>query len=78
MAKLTHEQRKRLPEKEFALPEKRAFPIENKSHARNAKARASMSYNEGHITKAEEERVDRAANRKLHGVKEHELLHWGN
>lgn len=77
MSKFTTTHRNELPAKEFALPEKREFPIEDKHHAANAKARASMSYNEGHITKAEEERVDRAANRKLHGVKEHELEHWG-
>lgn len=49
-----------------------------KKHAVNAKARASEAYDDGHITKAEEERVDRAANRKLHGVKESELEYWGD
>lgn len=78
MAKLTTKGRNRIPSKEFALPEKREFPIEDKHHAANAKARATQSYDKGHISKATEERIDHAANRKLHGVKEHELEHWGN
>jgi hypothetical protein len=77
MAKLTYEHRKHMATKEFALPEKKAFPIEDKAHARNAKARASMSYNEGHISASEKATINRKANRKL-GIKEHEAEHWGD
>lgn len=42
MAKLTSAQRKRLPSSAFAQPSKRAYPIQDASHARNALARASQ------------------------------------
>lgn len=38
--KLTSQQRKKLPGKDFALPG-RKYPIEDKNHARNALARVS-------------------------------------
>lgn len=40
MAKLTAATRKRIPGKDFAGPD-RSYPIEDKSHARNALARSS-------------------------------------
>jgi hypothetical protein len=61
MAKLNARQRDNLPAKEFAEPEKRAYPIENKAHARNAKARASQAVKAGRLSKAEERRIDRKA-----------------
>lgn len=42
MAKLTSFERKRLRKSSFALPKKRAYPIPDKSHARNALARVSQ------------------------------------
>lgn len=44
--RLSYAKRKKLPKKDFALPSKRkkgkgGYPIENKSHARNALARVS-------------------------------------
>lgn len=39
--KLTSKERNHLGKKEFAEPGKRAYPIEDKSHARNALARVS-------------------------------------
>jgi hypothetical protein len=45
MAKLTTQQRKGLPEKDFAIPEKApgsgSYPVNNPAHARNALARSS-------------------------------------
>jgi hypothetical protein len=61
MAKLNARQRDNLPAKEFAEPEKRAYPIENKAHARNAKARASQAAKAGRLSMAEERRIDRKA-----------------
>jgi hypothetical protein len=43
MAKLNTDARKKLSTKDFAEPKKRAFPVEDKAHARNAKARASQA-----------------------------------
>ncbi|WP_031495319.1 DUF6582 domain-containing protein [Bryobacter aggregatus] len=39
MAKLTTEQRKHIPEKQFAFPEAEKEPLENAAHVRNAVAR---------------------------------------
>jgi hypothetical protein len=43
MAKLDAKERNAIPTKEFALPSERKFPIEDRSHAQNALARASQS-----------------------------------
>lgn len=72
MSKLLTRIRNSIPPKEFGLPEERKYPMEDKAHARNAKARASEEYNAGHLTKAQEERIDHKADRKLHGEKAHE------
>jgi hypothetical protein len=67
MSKLDAEARDKLPDKDFAEPDKRAYPIENKAHARNAKARASQAVNAGRMSKAEEGRIDRKADAVLKG-----------
>ena len=41
MAKLSYSKRKRMPKSEFAEPGKRAFPLPDVSHGRNALARAA-------------------------------------
>jgi hypothetical protein len=61
MSKLDTEDRKRLPAKKFAEPNKRAYPIEDESHARNAKARASQAVKAGRMSKAEETKIDKKA-----------------
>ncbi len=61
MTKLDAGHRDKLPEKKFAEPDKRAYPIEDKSHARNAKARASQAVKAGRMSKAEEAKIDRRA-----------------
>ena len=65
MAELDTNHRKKLPAKAFAEPEKRAYPIEDKAHARNAKARASQAVNAGRMSKAEEGRIDKKADAVL-------------
>ena len=42
MSKLTGEDRKDIPESKYALPEERKYPVEDKAHARSAKARAAQ------------------------------------
>lgn len=64
MAKLTTKTRKALPKKAFAEPGKRAYPIENKAHARNALARVTQSENKGNISASEANKV-RAKARKV-------------
>jgi hypothetical protein len=65
MAKLNTSARKRLPAEEFAEPKKRAYPIEDKAHARNAKARASQAAKAGRMSKAEEGKIDKKADAVL-------------
>ncbi len=42
MAKLTASQRRNLPRGDFAEPKQRKYPINDRSHARNALARVSQ------------------------------------
>ncbi len=65
MAELNAKKRDKLPTKDFAEPEKRAYPIEDKAHARNAKARASQAVKAGRMSKAEEKRIDKKADAVL-------------
>lgn len=64
MAKLTTKARNKLPAKAFAGPD-RSYPVPDKSHARNAKARASQAVNAGRMSKSTEAKIDAKANRVL-------------
>ena len=66
MAKLTTKKRKSLPASEFAGPD-RSYPIPDKSHAANAKARATQAVKAGRMSKAQKAKIDAKANRKLKG-----------
>jgi hypothetical protein len=68
MAKLTSKKRKSLPTSSFAVPGRRAYPIEDASHARNALARVSQ-----HGTPAEKTRVRGAVKRRYPGIKQKSL-----
>jgi hypothetical protein len=63
MAKLTTKSRKHLSKKSFAEPSKRAFPINDKDHARNALARVSQFG-----SPEEKAKVRGAVNRKYPGI----------
>jgi hypothetical protein len=65
MAKLDTASRKKIPASKFAEPAKHAYPIEDKAHARNAKARASQAEKAGRMSKAEERKIDEKADRVL-------------
>ena len=65
MAELKSKTRDKLPDSAFAEPDKRAYPIEDKAHARNAKARASQAQKAGRMSKAGEARIDRKADAVL-------------
>jgi hypothetical protein len=65
MAELSANQRNHLKSKDFAEPDKRAYPIEDKPHARNAKARASQAVKAGRMSKAEEKKIDAKADKVL-------------
>lgn len=61
MTKLSEADREKLPASKFAEPEKRAYPIEDAAHAKNAKARASQAANAGRMSQAEARRIDERA-----------------
>ena len=64
MAKLTSSARGKLPASKFAGPNK-SYPIENKAHAANAKARATEAVNAGRMSPAEKAKIDAKANKVL-------------
>ena len=64
MAKLTTKERKSLPKSEFAGPD-RSYPIPDRSHAANAKARASQAVKAGRMPKSEEAKIDAKADKVL-------------
>ena len=65
MSTLSEKQRDKMPESTFGLPDERKYPMPDKSHARNAKSRASQAQNAGRITTAEEKKIDRKADKIL-------------
>ncbi len=65
MTKLTTKTRKSLPKSDFALPGSRKYPVNDKAHAANAKARAQQQYDKGAISKSTLAKVDAKANKVL-------------
>jgi len=65
MARMSEKKRDALPDSKFGLPEEHKYPMPDKAHARNAKARASQQENKGRITAAEEAKIDRKADKIL-------------
>lgn len=59
MAKLTTKERNALPDSDFAGPG-RTYPVEDKAHAANAKARAAQ-----HANPALEKKIDAKADKVL-------------
>ena len=65
MARLTSKERKAEPASDFGLPGQRKYPMPDRSHAANAKARASQAVKAGRMSKSTEAKIDAKANRKL-------------
>ena len=65
MAELTAKKRKAEPKSDFGLPEEKKYPMPDKAHARNAKARASQQAKKGNLTSSEKAKIDRKADRIL-------------
>ena len=65
MSKLKAKVRNKLPKSEFGLPGERKYPMPDKSHAANAKARASQMVKEGKLSKSSEKKIDAKANKVL-------------
>jgi hypothetical protein len=62
MAKLDAEDRKEIPKGEFGLPSERKYPMPDRSHAANAKARATQQQEKGNLSAADAERIRAKAN----------------
>jgi hypothetical protein len=65
MAELSEKKRDSLKSSTYGLPEERKYPMPDKSHARNAKARASQQKKAGNLTASEKAKIDRKADRIL-------------
>ena len=65
MSELDTKKRDSLPKSQFGLPEERKYPMPDESHARYAKARAAQQQKKGKLTKAEEQKIDRKADKIL-------------
>ena len=64
MAELKTETRKKLASSEFAGPH-RTYPIPDKTHAANAKARATQQAKKGNLPKSTAASIKRKANKVL-------------
>ncbi len=65
MAKMTEKKRDSLKSSQFGLPDERKYPMPDESHARNAKARAAQQEKKGNLSKAQERKIDRKADKIL-------------
>lgn len=65
MAKLTAKKRNKIPKSEFGIPGERKYPMPDRSHAANAKARATQMVKKGKLSPASKAKIDAKANRVL-------------
>lgn len=70
MSKLDAAERNRLPKSEFGEPGERKYPMPDRSHAANAKARATQMHDKGLLSLRAEHLIDEKANRILNADKE--------
>jgi hypothetical protein len=64
MATLTTKKRNKLPDSAFAGPD-RSYPVNDKSHAKNAKARATQMEKAGKLSPSAKAKIDAKANKVL-------------
>jgi len=65
MAKLSSKSRNALPASKFGEPGSRKYPMPDRSHAANAKARASQQVAKGKLSAGEKAKIDAKANKIL-------------
>lgn len=65
MADLTEKKRNSLKSSTFGLPGERKYPMPDKSHAANAKARATQQVKAGNLSPAQAATIRAKANRVL-------------
>lgn len=65
IGKLTAKKRHAIPSEKFGLPGSRKYPMPDKSHAANAKARATQMVNAGKLSSSSAAKIRAKANRIL-------------
>jgi len=65
MAKLSTSKRSALKDSTFGLPGSRKYPMPDKSHAANAKARATQMVKKGKLSESSKNKIDAKANKVL-------------
>jgi len=65
MAKLATKARNALAKSEFGMPGERKYPMPDKSHAANAKARATQMVKAGKLSPSAKSKIDAKANKIL-------------
>lgn len=65
MGTLTAKARKALPKSEFGLPKSMGYPMPDRQHAANAKARATQAVNAGRMSPSTASKIDAKANKIL-------------
>jgi len=65
MAKLSASKRSALKDSTFGLPGSRKYPMPDKSHAANAKARATQMVKKGKLSESSKNKIDAKANKVL-------------
>lgn len=65
MAVLHAAQRNKLKSSTFGLPGERKYPMPDKAHAANAKARAKQQYKKGNLSKSQMDKIWAKANKIL-------------
>jgi hypothetical protein len=59
--------RNALPPSQFGMPAQRKYPMPDKAHAANAKARATQGLNKGILSSADASKIRAKANKMLGG-----------
>lgn len=65
MAELTSNRRKKISKSKFGLPSERKYPMPDRAHAANAKARATQMVEKGKLSAAAKAKIDAKANKIL-------------
>ncbi len=65
MAILKAAKRNKLPKSDFGMPGERKYPMPDRSHAANAKARAAQMVKKGKLSAASKAKIDAKANKIL-------------
>lgn len=66
MAELTSEKRNHLSSEVFGLPGERKYPMPDRAHAANAKARATQQVDKGNLSEHDASVIRAKADRILH------------